>query len=669
MTEIDFDEKITYHGVDHLNDHIIRKNPYGKHEGIFVFLCSLFLSIAVLITIGILQYDVYDALLKIRLSYIKDGAGMCVAVDFHNFDILTTPFAAFLLIIFIFLYKRRVLCVNKCSWKHIGLPMIVSLWNKTDRTLTGIVYGRIAYEVFRIVQNLFQPDSSSIITLPEPDPTGLFKLLMRIIEVILIGLRYYPVLVAFRAKSCLIYFLTAIYMWVDLADTIYQQGKCESFAYESEDLEADKNIIFYWIAYKVLNVVPTVFLATYIAVNLTYRALVSVKRIFKRNGRKPACMLCNINDDYEIIYSHSDILYVLNLFHNQENCQVDDELGKNVKVFSRIYRKIACKNEIKKEIQVLIEDKLKVSMFQKIKKKIESLFRKHVYDWHESFRFTSRFVNCHVVALLALYHVFMLFLYYLIALLTKISSNLSIIDLQNLRNLTIGDISCFFGEEFCIPELNFRLPLPEAVYKFGPELIPSIYAVVLAPMFAALIVCIVQVFIGIRDSKKHLLEIYKGKCFYLPPIKTLANSSIASSSFHFGGYLVGYLVWGFFILYAVTLLVGIVIVILRLTVGDNIFLKFLLKIIPVICVLIVKMILNMITSRVIFLRRDTKVLALNNFRVFNVFLYFNFFFDCFMGVISALIRILKSVIAAIIMMPRIAYSFMGRHLERMDNGN
>ena len=115
-------------------------------------------------------------------------------------------------------------------------------------------------------------------------------------------------------------------------------------------------------------------------------------------------------------------------------------------------------------------------------------------------------------------------------------------------------------------------------------------------------------------------------------------------------------------------LLGMIIIILRFSIGDAVFLKILLKLVPAVCVIIVKMIFNILATRFIFLRRDTKILALDNFRAFNVFLYFNFFFDCFVGILSAITRLFKAVLFSIIMMPRIAYGFFGRHLELMDNG-
>lgn len=102
----------------------------------------------------------------------------------------------------------------------------------------------------------------------------------------------------------------------------------------------------------------------------------------------------------------------------------------------------------------------------------------------------------------------------------------------------------------------------------------------------------------------------------------------------------------------VLVLVGIVIFLIRIIMND--FFKLIgLKLISIIVTLVVKKIINIIATRFVFLNRSSKILALDNFRAFNIFLYFNFFFDIFMGVISAVIRLIKSLIIAILMMPSI----------------
>ena len=86
-------------------------------------------------------------------------------------------------------------------------------------------------------------------------------------------------------------------------------------------------------------------------------------------------------------------------------------------------------------------------------------------------------------------------------------------------------------------------------------------------------------------------------------------------------------------------------------VGDNFFRDLALKVVPAITVLVFKKIVNLIATKFVFLYKGSKILALDNFRAFNIFLYFNFFYDIFMGYISAVIRLIKAVAAGVFMMP------------------
>ncbi len=61
-------------------------------------------------------------------------------------------------------------------------------------------------------------------------------------------------------------------------------------------------------------------------------------------------------------------------------------------------------------------------------------------------------------------------------------------------------------------------------------------------------------------------------------------------------------------------------------------------------------------------------MVLKNLRIYFIFAYFNFFFDCFLGIISCGFRILKSWIATFIYLPRLDYCTFGRSLEKIDPG-
>lgn len=61
-------------------------------------------------------------------------------------------------------------------------------------------------------------------------------------------------------------------------------------------------------------------------------------------------------------------------------------------------------------------------------------------------------------------------------------------------------------------------------------------SILMFPLFATLFICLIQQFLSIRECKQHLIELYKGKCVYIKKLKSMNNSSISESSFHFGGY-------------------------------------------------------------------------------------------------------------------------------------
>ena len=96
---------------------------------------------------------------------------------------------------------------------------------------------------------------------------------------------------------------------------------------------------------------------------------------------------------------------------------------------------------------------------------------------------------------------------------------------------------------------------------------------------------------------------------------------------------------------------GLVVLVVRIITLDKIWELIGKLLIPTVCSLVVKQVVYKIASKYIFLIRKSKILALNNFRAYNIFTYFTFFLDLFLGILSAIIRLGKSVVFAILMMP------------------
>ncbi len=66
--------------------------------------------------------------------------------------------------------------------------------------------------------------------------------------------------------------------------------------------------------------------------------------------------------------------------------------------------------------------------------------------------------------------------------------------------------------------------------------------------------------------------------------------------------------------------------------------------------------------------RHGTTMVLKNPRIYFVFAYFNFFFDCIFGIISCAFRLSKAWLVTFIYLPRLDYSILGRSLEKIDPG-
>ena len=118
---------------------------------------------------------------------LNGGQGLCFENE-NYINVFSIPIAGVLIIFYSILYKRRNFLRNKFKFKHIGLPMVISCWNKENRLFSSFIYGLIALNVFEILTNSIQNKSNDSKIYSFDDPTGLMSLLIKIIEIILIGL-------------------------------------------------------------------------------------------------------------------------------------------------------------------------------------------------------------------------------------------------------------------------------------------------------------------------------------------------------------------------------------------------------------------------------------------------------------------------------------------------
>ena len=116
----------------------------------------------------------------------------------------------------------------------------------------------------------------------------------------------------------------------------------------------------------------------------------------------------------------------------------------------------------------------------------------------------------------------------------------------------------------------------------------------------------------------------------------------------------GYLICGYCVLYFFFVAVGLLLFCVRLF-----HTKFLLEIesnllmavLPFMLALTLKLIIDQLGAKLFFLKRGSSRFAIDNYRMLNMYLYYNFFFDCFMGLLSGVKRLLNPPLVSLIMLP------------------
>ncbi len=175
-----------------------------------------------------LFYDIINSIADSNdteyLDTFNATKSICDIVDFSTFNIVSHPFAFLLIILYMFLFWRRSCCIN-CLFGRPAAPMIISPYKKSSRFYSAVIYGIIAFDVMEIVQSAVSKTSSSdVYGKLVQDPSGLFKLLIRLVEMLVAALRYYPPLIAFYSNSFIIYLTSAIYMLTDLGINSYVES-------------------------------------------------------------------------------------------------------------------------------------------------------------------------------------------------------------------------------------------------------------------------------------------------------------------------------------------------------------------------------------------------------------------------------------------------------------
>jgi hypothetical protein len=440
--------------------------------------------------------------------------------------------------------------------------------------------------------------------------------LLRIANVLVIGLRYYPILSAVYIDTILALTCAMFYAWLDFSVSIVYQGLCESDFYPSNENFDDTNgtdlidfFQFYGTGQNLIIIqlftdLPRYLCWAYIVVKLPMLLITKIHKTIKSKNRNSTNHLHLTREEKMFLHSsapHSvEMSYVRNLFRPIHRRST-----------SRLF--------------------------------LGRVMPKFIYQWRDDFRFSSRIVCVYA-------SVFFLLIFMTIQVFIYVLPDLD--DLQKTLQDGINQLtnsSNLEGTQSEFPLPNFQRPFIIAV-------------------LTAFVIIVIQLLILLANIRRNLFQIYRGDDSEIPKRNNSNCVSYSTGNFHFAGYFIGYLLWGYVL---ITILVFIIYVCIAsfIEYGSVRFLEKILKsIIPVLLFVVFKSYLNKLLARYVFLQHYGDVLAINNRRVLMIFLYFNFFLDSFLGFVSSIVRIIQSVIGGCLYMTRLDYSPLGRKLETLDSG-
>ncbi|UJR38048.1 hypothetical protein I4U23_030730 [Adineta vaga] len=200
------------------------------------------------------------------------------------------------------------------------------------------------------------------------------------------------------------------------------------------------------------------------------------------------------------------------------------------------------------------------------------------------------------------------------------------------------------------------LPLPDLVNTYA-------FAVALT-----LTIMIIQLTILLANIRRNLLQAFRGDDSEIPRRHRANYLNYALGNFHFAGYFIGFLVWGFAIIAIFSTIISAFVGALFIFDKVKIMELIITSVTPPLLLFLFKKYLNLFLAQYVFLQDFGDVLAMDNRRFLMIFLYFNFYLDAFLGLISSIFRLIFSVIGGIIYMCRLDYSTLGRKLEMFDGG-
>ena len=422
--------------------------------------------------------------------------------------------------------------------KSFSFPIIVNPFQKSNRFYTVLVFAIISNQLITLLYEILFSSSLS------SHHGILFDLIRRLGLIILYGTRYFPILLSLNIPQSLIStFFTSIFLTFDLLLTVYFEANCIQTITSLIHVKTRTQIEIARIHYLLIKCLPHyVALGHLIArfYTLTLRNFIILCKGTSERWNSPS------NSTYHTtsIEYDNDWYYTKSLLVNKK------------KSSSTGYYLYAQNPSEEKTCSIL-------------QNFIHLFYKPRAY-----FRFSVLVLFTYTVAFLVLYYLTCLIIF---------SSTCS---LRILMNLT-GNI---LMKLLSLVHVNISLKSLEN-FSFEREIF-------FASLFSFFIY-VIQLLLGLKKYQSDMLNYYRGK-YAKKKVDLLSASSILQRSFHYSGYQVGYLAYGFVIINYVMFCISLICKFLFI---HPLLMKILLKIIaPIIILFALKHIIVYCLTKYFFLK-------------------------------------------------------------------
>jgi microcompartment protein CcmK/EutM len=459
------------------------------------------------------------------------------------------------------------------------------------------------------------------------------KILLMLVEVFVIGMRYYPLMGVIESDSFVCLLLAAVYMWADIAYNIAITGLCEGLRLNvSFDLLKDIRHLF-----GVGFLLPAKQQPSSQPSTTDFRFLFSQNRILYTivKSLPHFFSLSYVTVRFSLACALKVTSFISNQIEKRQKAKLPGSalnaqqktINTKLKISNRIYDLVYTTQESKARRSHRDESHHQLSFEDRyVRNRLRTRRTAKIPNKSEIFRFSTRIVCTYTVCFTVLYY-----------------------------------LTCFFT--------FYGFVFVEMIY------FPVVYkqTILLSAVLTSL-TCCVQLCLSLRQFRSHLIGLYQGKSgreFGLSPRSFLSNKKIATSSFNYAGFAVTYTCWGYVILFGlVTFILVQLATLIAFGASTSLALFLVILLVPfMVSIFLMRLLNHLVSSMAVkfcFLQKKSQVLALKNFKCYSLFLYFKFFYDCFTGIAFCFFRAIKLLVFGTLYLTRLDYSFMGGTCEKMD---